>query len=215
MAHTLADIPLLTRAQLVALTGQWNLGGARKKMPRREKEFRATARARLAYLMEHPDEEPAVAPPPDAPDDDMPQADADADASLPVDVVVFINSPMDDRRSLTDEFTMLFQFLGLDGLDEPTTTTTLSENSATSIGAESSANKTKAKTGLTCCGSVNYYYSVVQLLTGSVGGSGSSGPIYGELTQASMNKVVEWRSTMFEEEEGRMKRRHRNRRGRD
>jgi hypothetical protein len=37
---------------------------------------------------------------------------------------------------------------------------------------------------------VRRVYSIVRKLTGSIGGNGSSGPIYGELTMGSMQKVV-------------------------
>jgi hypothetical protein len=37
---------------------------------------------------------------------------------------------------------------------------------------------------------VRQVYSIVRKLTGSIGGNGSSGPIYGELTMGSMQKVV-------------------------
>ncbi|GKY94170.1 hypothetical protein MPSEU_000383000 [Mayamaea pseudoterrestris] len=37
---------------------------------------------------------------------------------------------------------------------------------------------------------VRQVYSIVRKLTGSIGGNGSSGPIYGELTMGSMQKVI-------------------------
>jgi hypothetical protein len=45
---------------------------------------------------------------------------------------------------------------------------------------------------------VQQVYSVLQAATGSLGGNGNSGAIYGELTQASMQRVVDLLKVHFD-----------------